>query len=166
MKMNKLDEKTIEVLKFIHDIFERNGIRWVLAGSISLALHGIDVRVGDIDIITDRASALKITQLLKKFQIKELEYSSSDSYRSYHAVFVINNVKVEIMGDLQERIGNDWIDLSWRIDSAEKIELFERTFPLSPLADQLGSYAGSEREEDREKVGKILEAIRKFTRHS
>ncbi len=166
MMTNKLDERIIEVLKFIHDIFERNGIRWVLAGSVSLALHGIDVRVGDIDIITDRASALKITQLLKEFQIKELEYSSSDSYKSYHAVFVINDVKVEIMGDLQERIGNDWIDLSWRIDSAEKIELFGRTFPLSPLADQLRSYAGSEREGDREKAGKILEAIRKFTRHS
>ena len=166
MITNKLGENVIEVLKFIHDIFERNGIRWVLAGSISLALHGIDVKVGDIDIITDMASALKITQLLKEFQIKELEYSSSDFYRSYHAVFVINDVKVEIMGDLQERIGNDWIDLSWRIDSAEKIELSGRIFPLSPLADQLRSYAGSEREEDREKVGKILEAIRKFTRHS
>lgn len=166
MMTNKLDENVIEVLKFIHDIFERNGIRWVLTGSISLALHGIDVRVGDIDIITDRASALKIGKLLKKFQIKELEYSSSDSYRSYHAVFVINDVKVEIMGDLQERIGNDWIDLSWRIDSAEKIELSGMTFPLSPLADQLRSYACSEREEDREKAGKILEAIRKFTRHS
>ncbi len=56
MNANKLDGRIIEVLKFIHDIFERNGIRWVLAGSISLALHGIDVKVVDIDIITDRAS--------------------------------------------------------------------------------------------------------------
>ena len=137
----------------------------MLAGSVSLALHGIDVRVGDIDVITDRPSAFRISNLLKEFQVRELEYSSSEVYRSYHAVFIINGVKVDVMGDLQERIGNDWVDLSWRIDSAERIELWGKIFPISPLADQLRSYTGSEREEDREKAGKILDAIRRLTQN-
>ena len=158
----KLDRKIIETLKLIHDVFQENEIRWVLAGSASLAIHGIDVRVEDIDVIADRDSALKIARLLSDFQIEELKYSSSETYRSYRVVFSVNGVRVDVLGDLQERIGNRWIDLTWRIDSAEKIEMYGRTFPLSPLADQLRSYAGSDREKDVEKAGKILEAMGKF----
>lgn len=87
---------------FITTISPRK-VNWVLTGSAGLRLQGVDVPVRDIDIQSDQ---LGINQILEKFEAKNREgpYSKETSImRSYFAVIEINNIKVELIGEVQHR---------------------------------------------------------------
>jgi D-hexose-6-phosphate mutarotase len=78
-------------------------LKW--AGSLSLALQGIDVEPHDIDLLTDRQGAYRINAMLKKYEKKRVGYSETEKLSSYFGVFEIQGVKVEVMGDYRERQG-------------------------------------------------------------
>ena len=144
-------------MKFLCEEFEKADIRWVVAGSLSLALQEVNVKPRDIDIFTNRKGAFKINDLLKKHEKKKVEYSQTNRFASFFGVFRINDVKIEVMGDYKEREGDKWISLSHRLRSPKIVEIDGVKIPVSPLEDQLTSYKRSKRLKDTEKVQRILQ---------
>ena len=51
----------------------------ILSGSTSLALQQVDIEVHDIDIVTDKYEAIALENILKEYEIKEMEYSETEN---------------------------------------------------------------------------------------
>ncbi|MGQ4892376.1 MAG: nucleotidyltransferase domain-containing protein [Candidatus Njordarchaeia archaeon] len=154
-----VSEDMLKVLKFIAQAFKKHDINWVLAGSISLALQGVDVEPHDIDIITTEEDALKLNNILKEYMVKKVEYSETPHFKSHYGKFKINNIEVEIMGNPKEKRGDKWFDLSSRLRNKNFVKLDELDLPVSSLEDHLESYMSSGREKDVGKVEKIKRRI-------
>ena len=58
---------------------------WVITGSLGMALQGMDLKVGDIDIQTDRAGAFEIEGKFSENIIDPVADSQSGANRSYSA---------------------------------------------------------------------------------
>ncbi len=151
-----LSDRIAYALKEILKRLDGSGINWVLAGSVSLALQGVDVIPNDIDILTDERGAYTISGILKEYEVELIRWSESSEFRSYFAKYVIQGIGVDVIGDLEERAGGEWKDFSGRLGSKIIVDFKGVSLPVSPLKEHLESYMRSEREKDRAKVRDIL----------
>ena len=147
----------MQALQLLCKSLETSDVRWVLAGSLSLALQGVNVEPHDIDLLTDRQGAFRINAMLKKYEKKAVDYAETEKVSSFFGVFEIQGVKVEVMGDYRERQGTKWVSLSKRLANPKTIEVDGIRIPVSSLEDQLVSYRRLKRPKDAEKTRKILQ---------
>jgi hypothetical protein len=155
-----LDAKILSALQIVVERLEGTNIKWTLAGSVSLALQGVKIKPRDIDVLTDREGALGIAELLKEHERKPVKFKSDKMARSFFGEFEVKGVTVEVMGDLEERVGSDWVSMSCRLVSPKWVKIDGMKVPVSPLDEQLRSYMLSSREKDRFHSQKIREALR------
>ena len=154
-----IDSKIVKVLKLIESKLRGSGVRWVLAGSVSLALQGVNVSPNDIDILTDKEGAFEINRIFKDYEVKPVRFRRSRFFQSYFGEFKIEGVKVEIMGDLKELVEGEWRSLSQRLSTSRIIEVEGIKLPVSPLEDQLKSYQALRRKKNSSKIQRIREAL-------
>jgi hypothetical protein len=110
----------LKVLKEIVNRLEDKPIIWVLTGSLGMALQGIPIQVHDIDIQTDKDGAYEIERCFAEYVVEPVRYSESERICSHFGVLEIDDIKVEIMGNIQKRLG-DW---SW--EKPVKVEHYRR----------------------------------------
>jgi len=154
-----VSNKLLDALKYVISDLERNNITWVLVGSLSLYLQGVDIEPKDIDILTTKEGALKIDEIWDRFRIKDVSYSEGEHFRSYYGRFRIMSVNVEVMGDLEQNIGGKWVSLMNRLDNLTYIYVSGIKVPVSSLEDQLLSYEKSSRKKDIIRAKKIREVL-------
>jgi hypothetical protein len=100
-----IPDKIVSALKIIYVKLHNKDILWILSGSTSLAIQGVDIKINnDIDILTDKKGSKEIDKLLEEFRIKTPEYTTTDKYKSFYGIYQINNIKVEVMGEFQYRL--------------------------------------------------------------
>jgi len=148
-------KNTVESLRILCQRLADQDIRWVLVGSTSLALQGVDVTPRDIDILTDKAGAYRINALLKDCEVKPVGYRPSDTLRSYLGEFCVSDVKVEVMGDYREKVKGKWQDSTPRLTSPVIIQLEGMQLPVSPLHAHLRSYESLGQEKNAAKIAAI-----------
>jgi hypothetical protein len=124
-----------------------------------LALQGVKVEPRDIDILTDKQGAYRIADLLKKHEKQPVRFRSDKRARSYFGEFEINGVKVEVMGDLEEKTGGKWVSLSGRLVTPKSVKIDKVKMPVSSLKAQLKSYRMSNRRQDKIRLPKIQEVV-------
>jgi hypothetical protein len=90
-------------LHIIHDRLQGTSVTWAVTGSLGFALQGVPVVPHDIDIQTDKDGAYEIERLLDEFVVERVKFSSAERIRSHFGVFIINAIRVEIMGDIEKR---------------------------------------------------------------
>jgi len=152
-----IDPKIFSALKKFYNIVQGKNILWILSGSTSLAIQGVDVSIGDIDILTNQQGSKVFDELLDEYRIKAPEYLPSEKYQSYLGVYEIDDVKVEVQGEFQYKMK----DGSWSIPS-QKRKIFHRDFegmnlPMLSLEQELQEYENNNR---LDKVEKIKEALK------
>jgi hypothetical protein len=74
-------------------------------------------------------------------------------------VYEVDEIKVEVMGDLRVKIDNKWVSLNERLISPVIIEIDNVCIPVSTLKDQLLSYEKLGRPKDSERVRKIRDFL-------
>ena len=148
-----------EALRILVQKIGNNDIRWVLVGSMSLALQCVNVTPGDIDVLTDKSGAYKINVLLKDFEVRSVKYSRTEQVQSYLGEFNINNVKIEVMAEYQEKVNGRWLALDSRLVSPGTIQFEGLQVPVSDLSEQLRGYEISGREKDAGKIAAIREVL-------
>jgi predicted nucleotidyltransferase len=148
----------MKALKLLYKSLETSDVRWVLGGSLSLALQGVDVEPHDIDLLTDYQGALRINAILKEYEKKKVTYSETEKVSSFYGVFEIQGVKVEVMGDYREKQGTKWVDLSKRLVDPKIVEVDGMRIPVSSLEDHLVSYRRLGRPKDAEKIRKMSQS--------
>jgi len=155
-----VNSRFIDVLTMIHDKLTPQRIEWVLIGSVSLALQGVDIEPKDIDILSNKDDALKTNILLKNFEISPVKFMRSERFKSYRGTFQVNGIDIDIIGDFRVLIDNSWFSLSERLFTRKFIEVENITLPVSPLQDQLTMYKKLQRKTDIRKIQKIEEKLR------
>jgi hypothetical protein len=156
-----VERRIINVLKIIHKSLVNKKIKWVVSGSTSLFLQGITLKkVSDIDIMSDKKGALKISKILKKYEIKPVKFGKTKIIKSYWGQLKIKNVKVDVMGEFSEKIGKKWVNISkQRLNSHNFIKLGKIKIPVTKLKHHLLSYKILKRKKDIEKIRKIEEFL-------
>ena len=149
----------LSALKIFYNKIENQQILWILSGSTSLVIQGVDVKINnDIDILTDKQGSEKIDTLLAEFRIKELHYSSKDKYKSYFSVYQIGNVTIDVMGEFQYKMKDGSWSCPNQLNAIIIKEFNEMDLPILKLDQELQEYKNMGR---YDKVDKIKEALRK-----
>lgn len=154
-----VERRIIEALKVVYAKFKDEEIRWVLIGTTSLALQGLDIVIRDIDILTDRAGAFMIGELLREYEVKPVEFGRSGIFESYYGVFEIEDCIVEVMGELKERIGEGWLSAIQRLDCPKIVQIEGMGIPVSSLEEQLMAYERLGRKGDLASIEKIRQVL-------
>jgi len=156
--MSKIELSMIEVLKDIAETLEKNRIKWCVLGSCALALHGVNIRPSDIDILTDNDGVLFICNLFKKYKVSFVQNeTSSGMFESSLARFFINLVFVEVMGDLKykSKFDNKWHNLDIFSVAPTMVETYGFKIPVAPLCLLLVLYERWRRDKDIIKIEMI-----------
>jgi hypothetical protein len=150
-----VSESMAGALKTLAERLRSRNLRWVLVGSISLALQDVDVTPADIDVKTDKAGAYKINELLKDCEVKPVKYRLSDTMRSHLGEFRIKDVKVEVIGEFQEKVKGRWHGDDSPLTSPTIIQFEGIQLPVSSLQTELRFYETAGREKDIAKIAAI-----------
>lgn len=136
-----MNKKIIESPVIISNKLKNQDIKWCVIGSSSLALQNVNVKPPDIDILTDKEGAYKINTLLKTYEITPVKFSKTVQFSSHLGTFLINGIKVEIMGDLSIFIKGKWSqEIRKRLHSRKNVNYKGNVIPVSPLEAHLKSY--------------------------
>ena len=136
-----IDISYSKAMRRIYKSLQDRPVNWVVTGSFSFALQGVPVTPQDIDLQTDLPGAMAIEQLLSKYVVQKVKFSTDEKIRSHFGELLINGVKVEIMGDVQKR--NE--DGSWEkpVDLDEHKQFVEfrgMTIPVLALEYEYEAY--------------------------
>ena len=143
----------LKTLHKIADQLKEGSIKWVLTGSLGLAIQGLSVEVHDIDIQTDRAGAYEFEQRFAEYMVEPVRFSEAEMIRSHYGKFKIDGIKVEIMGDLQKRLDNqEWEAKANITDLRHWIEVDDLQVPVLPLAYEYQAYLKLGRMEKAEMI--------------
>ena len=145
----------IETLKIFVNKIKDSNIKWVLVGSTSLSIRGVDVEPHDIDILTNKEGAYKIGELLKSYVKEDIKYRESDKFKSHFGVYYINGIKVEVMGDLSIMIDGEWSNVS-DLNSNEVIKYNDIEVPVFSLQSEYEAYIRLSRKEVAKKIADFI----------
>jgi len=128
------------VLKIFYDQVSDKEIFWILSGSTSLYIQGVDILANDIDIITDEKGVKSLDKILSEYCIQKPEYSSTEEYCSYYGQYIINGVKIDLVGNFQYKMKDgSWSELRPKKKYFEK-EYNGMSLLLLPLEVELKEY--------------------------
>ena len=99
----------LHALRTLYDRLNRPKIDWAITGSLGFALHGIPITVHDIDVQTDREGAYRIERLFADCIVRPVSFHATERIRSHLGALRVDDIEVEIMGDIQKRL----TDGSW-----------------------------------------------------
>lgn len=147
----------LEALKKFYQLINGKNIPWVLSGSTSLVIQGVDVLINnDIDILTTEEGSKQINILLAGQIVKSSEYSTTDKYQSHFGMYNIDGVNIDVMGEFQYRMA----DGSWS-EPNQNHKIFIKEFqgmflPLLSLEQELEEYSNLGRVDKVEKINAVL----------
>jgi hypothetical protein len=154
----ELPEAHTRVLLILLELIPPEEYNWALTGSAGLRLQGVDIPVNDIDIQTDGESVYAIEKCLSSYMMETIHPWESEQTFSLYGKAKINNLKVELLGDIKHREqGGSWeksIDIS---SSRIWINWSNLKVPVIPLEFEAQAYSKMGR---TERASLIREAIR------
>ena len=154
----ELPDAHVQALKSLLELIPPEKFGWVLTGSASLRLQGVDVPVHDLDIECPARDIRNIEKALSEYITIPLHVWESAHIRSLDGKAQLGGVEIELISELQVlKPDNNWKSL---IEFDQKIWLAWHGFqvPLLPLAAEAVAYKEMGREE---KAHLILEAIQR-----
>lgn len=157
-----MNKDILEALKLINEKLKDKKIKWVISGSTSLLLQGIVKKANDIDIMTNKEGAFRISEVFKDYEIEPVKFSKTKIIKSYWGKLKIGDKEVDIMGEFSEKIGSKWVNISrQRLKSYEIKKIGKINVPVTTLESHLSSYKVLGRKKDIEKIKNIEESLRK-----
>ncbi|MFH1209224.1 MAG: hypothetical protein V1663_00335 [archaeon] len=152
-----LSNNHIKALRILVKRLSNKKINWALIGSTNLAIQGINIKAHDIDILTDKEGAFKINKALKDSEIEAVRYKKSEKFCSYYGLFKINSIKIEVMGDIKNKIpkGDLWSETS-RLSDKLLINFNNIKLPVISLKGEYYAYSKMGRKDKAEKIKERL----------
>ncbi len=104
MSASLLPPHHLAALRTIYRTLAETDLVWVVTGSVGLAIKGIPVTPHDLDIqVQDRAGVETFARLFASYLKLPPTWHETKHTRSWLATFQIQNVDVEIMGEVCHR---------------------------------------------------------------
>ena len=124
-----------------------------------MALQGMDVEIHDIDIQTDKEGAYEVESRFPEYVVKPVRYSSSERICSHLGALEIDNIKVEIMGDIQKRLDDQTWEEPVKVERHKCwVEIDGMQIPVLSLEYEYQAYLKLGRNEKAEMLGKWLQS--------
>lgn len=131
----------LKTLRKLYAKLGKSKISWAITGSLGFALHGMQIEIHDIDIQTDKKGSYSIERLFSEYIVKKVSYRISEQIRSYYGSFVLEDVVIEIMGDIQKKLKNNtWEDPVNVEDHLEIIDFKDMKLPVLSLEYEEKAY--------------------------
>ena len=147
----------LKVLRKLYGRLSESNVNWAVTGSLGFALQGVPVEPHDIDIQTDRTGAYEIEHLFSEFVIKPVKFSPTEKIRSHFGALMIDGVKVEIMGDIQKKVNDEW-EPPVDIDRHKRfVEIEGMKIPVLDLEYEYQAYLKLGRTEKAKMLKRFLE---------
>ena len=154
-----IEQPLIEALHILYSPLEAADLQWAITGSLGLALHGMNLEIHDIDIQTNKNGAYAFGKLFSEYTITPTYYRASDRIRSHFGVFGINDVQVEVMGDLQKLLPDQTWEMPIRVRENSDLVTFDgMQLPVISLAHEYQAYKTLGRHEKAKKIKEWMEA--------
>ena len=136
-------------------IIENEEIKWWLAGSAALAVRGVDVIPRDLDLIVDRANAIKLGELLLDYLVEPVLPSHGWIADWFGRAFLY--ARLEWVGDVSDSVDStDVTDFGPIAGShLEVINWHDKKIQVPPLELQL-------KVTERRRLTERAEKIRRF----
>jgi len=123
-----------------------------------MALQGMNVKVHDIDLQTDKDSAYEIEKYLSEYVVQPVAYSEAERIKSHFGTLTINGVKIEIMGAIQKRLGDKKWEEPVRVEKYKHwIETDGIQIPVLSLAYEYQAYLKLGRKEKAKMLKRWLQ---------
>jgi hypothetical protein len=124
------------------DRLDDTEITWAVTASTNLALRGIPVEPGDIDVITDGRGAEAIERRFADQVVNEVAWSASAANRiaSQFGALDIDGVRVEIMGDVEHLVDGEWVSAADVATNREFVAVDGRDVPVTTLERECEGY--------------------------
>ena len=151
----------LQVLRKLYERLKDSNVNWVVTGSLGFVLQGVPVEPHDIDIQTDKEGAYEIERFFSEFVVEPVRFKESERIRSHFGALMIEGVKVEIMGDIQKKVNEEWeppVDIN-RYKRFVQIEGME--IPVLDLEYEYQAYLKLGRVEKAKMLKKFLEKRRR-----
>ena len=105
---------------------------WAITGGCNLYLRGCINCAKDIDIVTSKQGVVEIARKLDG-QVMKIQKTEAENVRSYFFSTEMNGVKIEVMGDPENKINGIWILNSTWVKLIEFIQLNNMLIPVESL---------------------------------
>lgn len=151
--MNNLTRNLDVLIKIINMIDKP--IKYVLSGSTSLKLQGVDVIPHDIDIFTNKDGIYYFYSILFNYTIIKPEILDTDIATSYYSKYIIDGVEIEIISDFIIKNGN----VVSKFNNIIYKEYKGTKIPIISLEQELEGYRRLNRKEKVEKIKEVLNKI-------
>ena len=151
----------LQVLRKLYERLKDSNVNWVVTGSLGFVLQGVPVEPHDIDIQTNKEGAYEIERFFSEFVVEPVRFKESERIRSHFGALMIEGVKVEIMGDIQKKVNDEWeppVDIN-RYKRFVQIEGME--IPVLDLEYEYQAYLKLGRIEKAKMLKKFLEKRRR-----
>lgn len=106
-----IDQKFLTIFSKLYDLLSNTNINWVVTGSLGFSFQGLETKVNDIDIQTDKNGAYEIERLFSDYVVRKVALSTSSRIKSHFGALRIDGIDIEIMGNIQKRLNDGtWED--------------------------------------------------------
>ena len=147
----------IKVLGQLYNNMENTDINWAITGSLGHVLQGMSLEVHDIDILTDKTGAYEIERLFSNYILRKVRFSSTEKICSYFGELRINDIQVEIMGDVQKCLPDGRWENPPNLSSIRVfIDYDGLSVPVTSLKYDIEEYNKLGRIERAEQISKFL----------
>jgi hypothetical protein len=152
-----LPEAHVHVLDFLLKRVPPSEFIWVLTGSASLRLQGVDVPVHDLDIQTDEKTVYLIEKKLSEFMRTPVHLWESPGMRSLDGKAAIEGVEIELLANIThckpDGTWSTYTDFSRLIF----VETHGMRILVFPLEDELAAYEAMGRIEKAALIRKTIQ---------
>ena len=125
------------------DRLDATDVPWAVTASANLALRGLPVEPGDVDVITDADGAYDIADRFSGAVVRPVvppSEAASEHIRSHFGALSLDGTTVELMGDVEHRIDGEWVAAPDVAAVRESVPLDGRSVPVMPLDFELTGY--------------------------
>ncbi|MFH0869385.1 MAG: hypothetical protein V1839_04115 [archaeon] len=155
MAISKEYVKTLE--KIAHAIGTKE--KWLVRGSVCLAMYGVNITPHDIDINTTKNGIYIFEKQLKNHLVKPVELSEFNwlgkKFRSLFCTFRIDDIDIEVVANWQEKIGDKW--KNHKMQKAVFLRAGSVKVPVNTIKDELEHAIKRKRTDRVKQITKFLE---------
>jgi hypothetical protein len=152
-----LPETHLRALDFLLKRLPPLAYIWVLTGSASLRLQGVDIPVHDLDIQAGEKTVYLIEQQLAEFMQTPVHLWASTGMRSLDGKAEIEGVQIELLANIAHRQPDgswcsytDFSRLIW-------VETHDLYIPVFPLENELAAYEAMGRTEKAALIRQVIQ---------
>jgi hypothetical protein len=149
----------IRALTALFKLIPPDEFPWALTGSGSLRLQGVDVRVHDLDIQTDKPTIYILEQRLVRFMKTPVHFWESTGMHSLDGKAEIENIEIEILANILHKMPDGTWSAITDFSRLIRMNSHGLQIPLFPLKDELAAYEAMGRVEKAALIRKTLASL-------